>query len=406
MNVTLKPSKLSGSVSAIGSKSDIHRILICAALSDSDTDIILNGSMTTERLSEDIKATISCLLALGAKITTDGSIHVSPIKATPSASLDCRESGSTLRFMLPVAAAICASASFTGSGRLPSRPISDLLEAMKSGGVSFSAPALPFETSGKLCPGKYSLPGNVSSQYITGLLLALAALDGESEIILTSTLQSAAYIDITISSMKKFGVEVIKTSTGYKIPANSKYKSPGTVVADGDWSNAAFFLALENLGHSVLVKNLTNESPQGDKAICEELKAIKNGNAVISLKEIPDLLPIMAVAASFGPTVTEFVDGARLRIKESDRLTSVCNMINDLGGKAEEKDEGLLVYPVPLVGGQVDSVNDHRIVMAASIAASSCKNEVTILGAEAVNKSYPTFFDDYKMLGGVVNATI
>ncbi|MDD6807633.1 MAG: 3-phosphoshikimate 1-carboxyvinyltransferase [Oscillospiraceae bacterium] len=402
MDVTIKPSKLYGSVYAIGSKSDLHRLLICAALSDKETDIILSGSMTTERLSEDIKATISCLNSLGATITTNEKIHIVPIREANDNILDCRESGSTLRFMLPVASAVCESASFTGSGRLPSRPIKELREAMESGGVTFSAPTLPFTICGKLKSGKYYLPGNVSSQYITGLLLSLAAIEGRSEIILTSPLQSAAYIDITISAMQKFNVYIEKTENGYIVPNDTKYQSPGTVIADGDWSNAAFFLALKSLGQEVSVLNLTNESPQGDKAIISMLINISKGNATISLQEIPDLLPIMAVAACFAPEKTEFIDGKRLRIKESDRLTSVCNMINDLGGKAEEKPEGIIIYPSTLSGGTVNSENDHRIVMAASIAATSCTGPVTILGAEAINKSYPTFFDDYKKLGGEI----
>lgn len=438
MTAHITPQKLCGEVEAIASKSDVHRILICAALADKPTEIILSGSMGADTLSEDIRATMNCLNALGADISAlksnDGktSILVKPIDEVPeNPKLDCGESGSTLRFILPVAAALLKddnTITITGRGRLPDRPIGELKDVLEQGGVTFSAPKLPFTISGEFKAGTYEIAGNVSSQYITGLLLGLSAISKAddntshttSKIRITSELQSAAYIDITTSAMAKFGVNVQRVCedglTCFKVsgvPMDSNkngkhFTSPGKLYADGDWSNAAFFLALKNLGHDVLVSQLDTNSPQGDKAIVEMLKLLaenRSDNEVrtISLAEIPDLLPIMAVVAAFSSGTTHFVDGERLRIKESDRLASVCELITKLGGKAEEQPAGLIVYPQALTGGEIDSYNDHRIVMAAAIAAANCTSTVTITGAGAVNKSYPTFFEDYKRLGGTIN---
>lgn len=426
MTVRIIPHSLSGEISAIASKSDIHRLLICAALSDRETEIILFGSMRANSLSEDIRATANCLTALGAGITAhdtaDGKtvITVVPITEVPeNPFLDCGESGSTMRFILPVAAALLKGnnkITITGKGRLPDRPIKELSDVLEKGGVVFSSPKLPFVISGKFSAGTYEIPGNISSQYITGLLLGLSALGSlenkESKIKLTSKLQSASYVDITLNAMEKFGIKIRKTQEDghtcftVDISAGKKqFKSPGKITADGDWSNAAFFLALENLGHNVTVSNLSMASPQGDKRIVDMLKLLTADVKAreISLDEIPDLLPILAVVAAFSKGETHFVNGERLRIKESDRLSSVCQLINSLGGKAQELPAGLIVYPNPLIGGTADSHNDHRIVMAAAIAAANCVDPVNITDAKAVNKSYPTFFEDYKLLGGNTN---
>ena len=393
MTVEITPHKLCGEVHAIASKSDVHRLLICAALADKPTEIILTGSMGADTLSEDIRATMDCLVALGAETlvhsTADGKtvITINPIAAVPANPvLDCGESGSTLRFILPVAAALLKGdnkITITGRGRLPDRPIGELKNVLTQGGVSFSSPKLPFTISGEFIAGTYEIPGNISSQYITGLLLGLSAISKgkttTSKIIITSELQSAAYIDITTNAMAKFGVSAQRICEGglicFRIETDSNEKtltSPGTLTADGDWSNAAFFLALKNLGHDVSISQLNAESPQGDKAIVEMLELLAktpdgDGVRTISLSEIPDLLPIMAVVAAFSSGETHFVNGERLRIKESDRLASVCELITKLGGKAEEQPAGLIIYPKPLTGGQIDSYNDHRIVMAMAV---------------------------------------
>lgn len=428
MTVQITPTALCGEIQAIASKSDVHRLLICAALADKRTDILLSGSMDANNLSEDIKATVNCLVALGATVSVHDSedktvISVIPITKIPNNPiLNCGESGSTLRFILPVAAALLKdgnTVAVTGKGRLPNRPIKELADTLKKGGITFSSDSIPFTISGRFLPGTYEIPGNISSQYITGLLFGLAAANSffpnrrkseASGVKLTSELQSSAYIDITLNAMQKFGLKTLKKENSglYTFELDSdknRFISPGTVTADGDWSNAAFFIALKNLGHKVSVSNLTSNSPQGDKAIINVLKHLSENlvKREISLAEIPDLLPILAVVAAFSEGETHFTNGERLRIKESDRLASVAELINSLGGKAEEQPTGLTVFPKPLTGGKINSCNDHRIVMAAATAAASCSEPVIIYGAEAVNKSYPTFFKDYELLGGIIN---
>ena len=266
--VIIEPRALRGSIPAIPSKSDAHRLLIASALADRPTKLIMHGG------SQDISATIGCLRAMGAKIdVTDDCVEVTPFADPEYAPLlDCGESGSTLRFMLPVAAAVCERAAFAGHGRLPERPIGELCGAMSEGGVSFSADRLPFETSGRLRSGVYRLPGGISSQYITGMLLALPCTGGDSEIILTDTLRSAAYVDITLGVMEKFGIRVEKRDRGFFIPGGQRYISPGEIEVDGDWSNGAFMLCLGALGGGVTVTGLHPDSPQGDKAIVELLR--------------------------------------------------------------------------------------------------------------------------------------
>lgn len=414
MDVIIKPSSLEGAVAAIGSKSDIHRLLILSALCDSQT--VVEGFSE----SADTLATVECLKALGAGISISGrSVSVTPIECVSyGARLDCSESGSTLRFLLPVAAAVSEKTGFVGSGRLPERPIGDLMDAMENGGVRFSSPKLPLEISGRIKAGVYTLPGNVSSQYVSGLLMALAVTEGESEIRLSSPLESASYVKMTLSSLSIFGAKAYEIENGYKIVGRKRLVSPKKVVADGDWSNAAFFICSSVINRPLSVSSLRADSVQGDKKVVDMLSAmgakveVNNGEvkavggvlkgARIDLTDTPDLLPILAVTAAFAEGKTEFYGAKRLRLKESDRLKTVADMINSLGGRAEILPDGLTVYPERLKGGTVDGCNDHRIVMAAAIAAAVCESNTLILGAEAVNKSYPTFFEDFKALGGAV----
>ncbi|WP_298016947.1 3-phosphoshikimate 1-carboxyvinyltransferase [uncultured Dysosmobacter sp.] len=442
MDVLIEPVKyLDGSAAAIPSKSDVHRKLICAALADRPTELILS-EIPHVRVSADIEATMACLTALGASFRLGpsagpsdvedpqvhhpgASIFVTPIQEVPKDPLlDCGESGSTFRFLLPVAAALCGHVRFTGSGRLPERPIGDLMSAMTAHGVSFSAEKLPFETHGKLTGGDYALPGNISSQYITGLLLALPNAAEDSTLTLTTKLESAAYVDITLAALRRFGISVRPTGTGWAIPGKQAFHAGERCRADGDWSNAAFFLTAGALGkvrgHHVALLYADDASPQGDKAIVPLLRKFRadvrgSGSfflsapsqlypAEIDVSEVPDLLPILAVAAAFAKGKSHFTNAARLRLKESDRLKTTAAMLKALGGKAVEQPAGLIVHGGrPLTGGTVDGANDHRIVMAAAIAAAYCKGPTAILGAQAVNKSYPGFWEDYKQLGGVVH---
>ena len=415
MDVIIAPVPLAGTLPAIPSKSDAHRALICSALADRPTVLEL------PQTSADIDATCACLEALGAIIARRGdTVTVTPIRSLPEkALLDCGESGSTLRFLLPVAAALCPSVCFTGHGRLPERPIGELKSAMEAHGVAFSSEKLPFDTSGLLVGGNYRLPGNVSSQYITGLLLAMPKLSAPSTLILTTALESAAYVDITLHALRRFRISVNLLSNGYAVPGGQTFSSPGTLAVDGDWSNGAFFLAAGALGRTVTLTGLDLDSPQGDKAVLEVLKSfgaevsVSGGDVTVApaplqgitldVSEIPDLLPILAVVAACASGETRFEGAARLRLKESDRLTATANLLRALGGDAEELPDGLIVRGRALTGGTADGCNDHRIVMAAAVAAIRCAGAVTVTGAEAVHKSYPAFFDDYAKLGGDVH---
>ncbi len=394
VQVCIKPKNLSGSVKAVSSKSYAHRAIICAALADKPTEIL------TDILSDDIKATLRCVKALGAETEKiPGGVKVTPFKLPrENAVLDCGESGSTARFMLAVAAALPISAELTGSGRLPERPMNELVHALKEGGAEIDGDFLPIKVKGKIHSGLYELRGDISSQFITGLMLALAATEGKSEIHIISAMESAAYVDITADVLNRFGIEILKTNSGYTI-FGGKYISPGKITAEGDWSNAAYFLAASRMGSSVSISGLNLASRQGDKVFTQVI-----AQDTIDASQIPDLVPVIAVYAASKKSVTKIVGAKRLRIKESDRLETTAALINALGGKAEETEEGLTVYGTgKLKGGTADGAGDHRIVMSAAVAALICEKEVIINGAEAVNKSYPTFFDDYKKLGGEIN---
>lgn len=412
MDIVITPSKLKGSIKAIPSKSVAHRFLICAALADAPTTLYI------PKTSDDITATAKCMEALGAKIAIRGeAYHITPIEKAPlSPTLDCGESGSTLRFLLPVAAALGNGTSFIGRGRLPERPLSDLVDAMKEHGVTFDKESLPLTLGGKLRGGTYRIKGNVSSQYITGLLMALPLCEENSVIEITTELESASYIDITLSALKTFGIEIKIKENTYIIQGKQTYRSPGELPVEGDWSNAAFFLTAAALGNDLTMTELNPDSAQGDRKIVGFLEGfgarkVPDNEAlglsaeslkgcIIDIRDTPDLLPILSVAAACAEGKTTFINAARLRIKESDRLESTAALINNLGGKAETTADTMTVYGTGLRGGTVESCNDHRIAMATAIAATMCEKEVTILGAEAVKKSYPAFFEDYNSLGG------
>lgn len=420
MNVVCYPSVLSGTVRAIPSKSDAHRKLICAALSNRPTILNLHAPFC-----DDIAATIRCLKALGADFTQEkDGLCVCPIEQQPHADLDCGESGSTLRFLLPVAMTVCENISVTGKGRLPERPIGTLVEAMSAHGVHFSRTKLPLQAAGALTGGVYEIEGNISSQFLSGLLMALPLCDKDSEIRLTTPLQSSKYVDMTLDTLRSSGVEIeTKTENGLlryvvKSKQNRDLSVPSDI--DGDWSNAAFWLTAGAIQpeHEITVSGISPASIQGDKAIAGILKnaganVTQSGTNTsvscgtirqfdVSMEEIPDLLPILAVRAACGSGESHFTNAERLRIKESDRLASTAQLLHSIGGRAAELSDGLTVYGGQLTGGTVNAENDHRLVMAAAIAALRCAEPVTIIGAEAVNKSYPSFFEDYQALGGKI----
>ena len=396
MNVIINPGPLAGTVRVPASKSAAHRLLICAALADGPTRIAIRAT------NRDIEATAACLRALGAGIERQGDyIDVSPIAQIPGqALLDCGESGSTLRFLLPVAAALGTRATFTGKGRLPQRPNAPLVEALRKHGAEIDNDLLPMTVSGPLTDGRWTLPGDVSSQYVTGLLFALPLLDGDSAIALTTPLASAAYVDMTLQALRQFGITVEPTTTGWRIPGHQRCHTPGDVAVEGDWSAAAFWLAANAMGASVDVQGLDPDSVQGDRAVAGLL-----GREAIDATHVPDLVPALAAVAAQLPQRTVITGAARLRLKESDRLQTVAAMLKALGHGVTVTQDGLIIdggKPKPC--GEpirtVDGADDHRIVMAAAVAAAHADKPVRILGAQAVEKSYPDFFRDFTALGG------
>ncbi|MDY2778098.1 MAG: 3-phosphoshikimate 1-carboxyvinyltransferase [Collinsella sp.] len=432
----IHPALLSGTVPAIASKSVAHRLIIVSALANGETTV---GCNTT---CADIEATIRCLSALGARIKAiEGGYLVKPmpksvayglLRALHGNTLDCGESGSTLRFMLPVACALGADSVFTGSKRLGERPLSPLYEELIAAGCELdSNGGFPLKTRGRMRPGRFELPGDVSSQYITGLLLAAPLLDRPSQIIVSGRIESRPYINLTIQAMREFGVDVyvdrdLDPDGGERTVFTTEddtYRTPGSVKVEGDWSNAAFWLCAGAMGRlPIKVEGLSLSSAQGDRNVLAALSrfgarigrstdaAIARPDKLVgfemSAKDIPDLVPIIAAVASVSEGRTVINDCARLRIKESDRLATVAQELGNLGADIRIKRDALIIDGVPsLIGGTVDAHNDHRIAMMAAIAAMRCENDVHIRGAEAVDKSYPSFFEHYRSLGGIVSLT-
>lgn len=394
MNITLFPTKLSGSVAAIASKSQAHRLLICGALADQPT------TLTCPQTSQDIAATAECLRALGAGITrTDTGYRVDPMRTLPKqAVLPCRESGSTLRFLLPLVGALGVEGLFALEGRLPRRPLSPLWEVMEEKGCRLRRPTPnTLLCDGQLRGGEYTIDGGISSQFATGLLLALSVLGEKSRLCLTGKVESLPYIEMTLDALAAFGQDISAQGQSFSLRPRP-FHSPGTLEVEGDWSNAAFWLTANALGSSVTVSGLNPHSRQGDRAVVDCLRRLENP-CDIDASQIPDLVPILAVAAGAGGGA-RFYNAGRLRLKETDRLETTRAMLQAMGGRAEILDDTLIVHPTGYTGGTVDATGDHRIAMAAAIAATVSTGPVTVVGAQAVQKSYPAFWQDYKALGG------
>ena len=389
MDIIIKPTKLRGTVAAIPSKSQAHRLLICAAFADRETRLYCPDT------NRDIEATADCLRALGAEILRDaGGYTVFPVQSIPqSAALPCHDSGSTLRFLLPVVGALGVDATFQLEGRLPQRPLSPLWEEMERMGCTLTrTTADTIRCQGKLQSGSYTISGSVSSQFITGLLLAFPLISGESQLEITGKLESAPYVTMTLKAMEQFGVMV----QNFSVAGNQDFTSPGTVTVEGDWSNGAFFLAAKALGSNVTVTGLRADSPQGDRAAAGLLPGLEK-KLIIDAADIPDLVPILAVTAACNQGAV-FTNIGRLRLKESDRVESVKEMIIALGGQAQADENTLTVCGTGLTGGTVDAHNDHRIAMSMAVSALRSSGAITIEGAEAVAKSYPRFFEDLESL--------
>lgn len=414
--VIIEPTNLHGMITPPVSKSDAHRAIICAALSKGITTI------SPFSMSSDMKATIGAVKALGTRVDekencliVDGTNTFSNIVS----NIDCLESGSTLRFLIPVAAISGKEITFVGHGRLPQRPIGPYLEDLPKAGVKMNTQGgLPLKISGKLKSGDFFMPGDISSQFITGLMLALPLLQGDSRIILTTPLQSKGYVDLTISVMKRFCVEIETLENGYFIKGSQNYKSCD-YKTEGDWSQAAFFMcaaAISKNPNGINCKGLSLDSKQGDKKIADILSlfgadvkkeseiSVKYNNLhgiEIDASQIPDLVPVIAGVAAFSKGKTTIFGAERLRIKESDRLKTTTLGLKSLGADIEETKDGLVIIgKETLEGGTCEGYNDHRIVMTLAVVAQRCENKVIINGSECINKSYPQFFEDYNSLGG------
>ncbi len=409
MDVRILPSELKGETDAVTSKSMAHRQLICSALSDKVCKVKIDN------FSDDILATVNAIKSMGCEVKIDGKYaEVFPLKKSSGIKIiDCNESGSTLRFLLPVVASLGITAEFTGKGRLPQRPISDLLNVMSEHSVKIGE-GFPIKIQGKLTGGNYKIKGNISSQFISGLLFALPLCDEDSVLTVTEPIESKNYIEMTVKVLEDFGIKIERNNNTFYIKGKQKYIGKNS-FSEGDWSNASYFLA-----KGIFVKNIKKESVQGDKNILEILKKFggkieekNNGfrwvyndtfGTVIDASDVPDLVMTVAAVAAVSHGKTEIINAERLRLKESDRIKSTVKMLNDLGVNSEETENGIIINSSGKIkGGTVDSFGDHRIVMACAIMGAGSENGVVIKNAEAVRKSYPDFFEDFKKLGGVMN---
>ena len=415
MKRMISPGARTGRVHIPASKSQAHRLLICAALGEETCEIVCDG------VSADIAATAECLRALGAKVErTETGFRISPIQKVQEGCCEllCGESGSTLRFLLPVVGALGAQAAFHREGRLPQRPLAPLDGVLTAHGMTLSEDGDLLLCSGQLQAGNYEIAGNVSSQYISGLLMALPRLTGESTLTVTGTLESAAYIAMTEDALRLSGVEFSKNGVAYAIPGGQRFRLPLRTVVEGDWSNAAFFLCMGALAKGgVRVEELNLKSSQGDRGVLDVLRAFgaevgEEGDTVtvrrgtlrgvtIDASPIPDLIPVLSVVASVAAGETRVENASRLRLKESDRLKSTANLLRALGGQVEEKEDGLVITGVPaLHGGAVETQNDHRLAMSAATAACAATGEITVDNDGCVAKSYPRFWEDFSSLKG------
>ncbi len=426
--IKIFPVKLRGQVQVPSSKSMGHREIICAGLA-AGVSIVDNISM-----SKDIEATIRCLRALGASVDEIPSmlpgrraLQISGAgKPTAAASyVDCGESGSTLRFFIPLGALLNCPLTFVGHGKLTSRPLQAYYDIFDEQGVQYFTDNgnLPLTVNGRLRAGVFRLPGDVSSQFVSGLLFALPFLEGDSVIEITSPLESAAYVDMTLQCLRKYGVSAVNENNAhrrYLVPGKQRCRALDSKV-EGDWSQAAFWLVGGSLGDNIACGGMDIASLQGDKAIVEIMRrmgacmesdsaaVIVSGGATkattIDAANCPDIIPVLTVLAAVSEGTTRIINAARLRIKECDRLAAMTSELNKMGARVEEQDDGLIIHGLPqgLVGGvEVNAWNDHRIAMSLAIAAQRCAEPIVLHGAGSVSKSYPAFWEDYCALGGKI----
>ncbi len=413
MNFTVLPGPRRGSVTVPASKSQAHRLLICAALGEGETLLRCDG------ISGDIEATLRCLRAMGAETEeSGGEIRLRAIGELPAGevTLPCGESGSTLRFLLPAVGALGLRAVFRMEGKLPQRPMEALYRALRAQGMELRQEGALLHAAGRLRPGTFTLPGNVSSQYISGLLMALPRLAGDSTLRVTGPLESADYIAMTEDALQKSGIRFEKTGQDYRIPGLQRPRLPRVLIVERDWSGAAFFLALGALSEGgVTVRGMDPASRQGDRRIlrlladfgaeaAEEAGSItlrrdRLRGQIIDASQIPDLVPVLSVVAAGAEGITRIEHAERLRLKESDRLETTAAMLSALGAEIRVTEDGLLIRGRSrLRGGTAEAAGDHRIAMSAAVAAALCEENVTVRGAECVAKSYPRFWEDLENL--------
>lgn len=400
MDVKITPGPLRGAITPPPSKSQAHRLVIAAALAAGESHL------ANVALSQDIAATLGCMRALGARISPDGGRIAGQggvrRRCAALPQLECGESGSTLRFLIPVALALAGGGVFLGRGRLMERPQGPYEALFAQRGISFRREKGMLRVEGALRSGTFALPGNVSSQFITGLLYALPLLEGDSEIVLTTPLESEGYVNMTLDTLARFGVGAGRTERGWHIPGGQTYR-PQDVAVEADYSQAAFYFAAQLLGSPVEIRGLNPDSVQGDAAILEDYRRLSGpGTVTLDVSQCPDLVPPLAAMGALrtGET-TRIVGAARLRMKESDRLETVSAQLNALGARVEQGPDSLTIRGVSaLTGGTVSGCGDHRIAMMLAVAATRATECVTITGAQCVAKSYPDFWEDYVTLGG------
>lgn len=427
LRIFAKPLK--GKVLAQPSKSMAHRAMICAALAKGET---LIDNMV---LSDDMQATMGAIRALGAELTLSDSVRFKGRKCLRvrgqglvtlrEKTIDCLESGSTARFIMPITRLTADEVTLVGRGRLVERPFSLYQALFEARGIVYrdNQGRMPITLSGRLVPGEYVLPGNVSSQFISGLLFTLPLLEGDSVIKITERIESEPYIHMTLQVLETFGIqcEFKPAEQVLHIPGGQYYKPVSEYIVEGDWSQAAFFCVLGTLSDEITIEGLNPHSLQGDKVILDILKAMGAQPRVeaeritfkkerltgmdIDVSQCPDLVPVLSVAASLAEGRTHIKNAARLRIKESDRLATTCRELSALGARIVEEPEGLIIDGVPgLHGGKTHGSGDHRIVMSLAVASAACQEIIDIEGSDAVNKSYPEFWEDFVALGGKVEA--
>lgn len=408
MNLTIHPTRLHGTVTPPPGKSQAHRFIIAAALAPGES--IIENFIP----GEDLRATLRAVEALGSAWELSGSTlrvrgispHSAPSDALPR--IDCGESGSTLRFLIPIAIALAGGGIFTGSERLMERPLQPYFDLFNEKGIEYSLQNNTLTVRGALTPGEYRLRGDVSSQFFSGLLFALPLLPSPSILIPTGRLESSSYVTLTLHALSEFGIQIPATCSlppQYHIPVGGGYQ-PRRISVEADWSQAAFWYAAKNIGNNISVSGMNESSFQGDRVIIEYMDQIAKGGSVsIDLADCPDLAPPLAVMGTLMNGELRLENAARLRLKESDRLSATAQALTKLGADIHEDNDSLIIRGKSgLSGGvTVDCQNDHRIAMMLAVAATRCAQPVTLLGAQCVSKSYPGFWQDYTALGGIVH---